>query len=183
MKFEQAMEMAMVALGGLLPWCVAGRCVIAGSLRRRKTDVGDIEIVCIPRTVETEDLFACPEARERHPTFVAMVEQWPRVKGWPRGKYTQRLLGTEDGKRNTERTIALDLFMATPENWGLILAIRTGSADFSHGVLARGWCRAGFECVDGMLRVRGTGDVVPVREERDLFALIGEKWVEPEGRG
>ena len=82
----------------------------------------------------------------------------------------------------------LDLFMARRENWGLIFAIRTGSAAFSHSVLASGWCRAGFVSEGGMLRRATCGRAtcrspVPVREERELFELIGVKWVEPEGRG
>jgi DNA polymerase/3'-5' exonuclease PolX len=101
-----------------------------------------------------------------------VVEQWPKVRGELPCKYTQRTL--PDG-------IALDLFFAMPDNWGLIYAIRTGSADFSHKVLACGWVRKGFTSVDGRL-TRG-GFPVNVREEADLFQLIGMLWIKPEDRG
>jgi DNA polymerase/3'-5' exonuclease PolX len=76
--------------------------------------------------------------------------------------------------------IALDLFFATAENWGLIYAIRTGSADYSHRVLACGWVRNGYKSAFGMLTRDGVA--VPVREERDLFRLAGVPWVDPEAR-
>jgi DNA polymerase/3'-5' exonuclease PolX len=106
------------------------------------------------------------------PDFCAAVNQWPAVKGKPEGKYTQRRL--PDG-------IMLDLFMADVENWGLIFAIRTGSADFSRHILATGWVKAGYHSEDGRLRTRD-GTIVPVREEQDLFALLGIPFVEPEAR-
>ena len=65
-------------------------------------------------------------------------------------------------------------------NWGLIYAIRTGSADYSHRVLACGWVRNGYKSADGMLSRDGVA--VPVREERDLFRLAGVPWVDPEER-
>jgi len=79
----------------------------------------------------------------------------------------------------------LDIFMPHSDNYGLILAIRIGSKRFSHEVLARAWCAKGYESKEGLLRVRtndGNGDVIPIREERDLFDLIGIPWREPTDR-
>ncbi len=92
-----------------------------------------------------------------------------------KGKATERYT-----QRRHPSGVLLDLFMATPENWGVIFAIRTGSSRFSHEVLARGWVRAGYHSQGGMLR-RGERPI-PVPEEQDLFALIGIPWVEPEER-
>lgn len=77
--------------------------------------------------------------------------------------------------------INLDLFFATERNWGLILAIRTGSAEYSHKVLATNWVKAGYKSVNGMLTKNN--QEVEVREEKDLFKLIGVEYVEPEERG
>jgi len=149
----------------LLPFC--DRCEIAGSIRRRKPQVRDIEIVAIPK----REPAWLPGETQVASEFVALVKRWPKVKGEPDGRYTQRTL---------PEGIPLDLFMATPDTYGLILAIRTGSADFSHRVLAKGWVRAGYRSEGGVLM---KGDVPTfVREERDLFALLGIPWVEPEGR-
>jgi DNA polymerase/3'-5' exonuclease PolX len=160
MKLEQATEIAERVKAQLAPHC--SRCEIAGSIRRRKPDCGDIEIVAIPKPYDV-GLFASGIA--------PIVEQWKKVRGELPCKYTQRLL-PED--------IALDLFFATLDNWGLIYAIRTGSAEYSHRVLACGWVRAGYTSVGGMLTRHG--EVVPCPEERDLFRLAGVKWIEPEER-
>ncbi len=73
--------------------------------------------------------------------------------------------------------IKIDLFMANERNWGNIFAIRTGSADFSHLVLACGWVKAGYKSVNGMLTKNGKE--IECREEEDLFKLIGISFVEP----
>ncbi|MFN5833573.1 MAG: hypothetical protein ACK459_07545 [Akkermansiaceae bacterium] len=85
--------------------------------------------------------------------------------------------------------IKLDLFMPDPDGYGLVLAIRTGSAEWSHKRLATAWVRAGFKSEGGLLRrvnnadgIQSLGPVVPCRTERELFDRIGLKWVEPEDR-
>lgn len=70
--------------------------------------------------------------------------------------------------------------LATRDNWGYILAIRTGSVNFSKR-LASGWVRYGFRGEEGNL-VDSAGNINPVREERDLFLLAGIPWTEPENR-
>ena len=164
MNLTQATQIAERIRAELAPFCE--RIEIAGSIRRRKSEVGDIEIVCIPRTYEIGLLFG--ELILRDQGFCSQVERWPMIKGLASGKYTQRLL---------PEGIYLDLFMARAENWGLIYAIRTGSAEYSHRVLASGWVRNGYHSVDGML-IKGFHKI-PVREECELFDLIGLPWREP----
>ena len=161
MELARAQEIAAQVVARLAPYCE--RCEVAGSVRRLKPEVKDIEVVVIPRS---RDIAA----------FAGIVNEWTAVKGKPTGKYTQRRL---------PQGIVLDLFMATRDNWGLIYAIRTGSADYSHRTLAAGWVKAGYKSEGGMLRRQGkhfTGAQVVLPEERDLFALIGVPWVEPEKR-
>ncbi len=160
MQLNHAIEIAERVKSQLAPHCE--RIEIAGSIRRRKCVVGDIEIVAIPKPYDV-GLFASGIA--------PIVSAWPKVRGELPCKYTQRLL---------PEGIALDLFFATAENWGLIYAIRTGSADYSHRVLACGWVRNGYKSVGGMLTRDGVAVAVP--EERDLFRLSGVPWVEPENR-
>lgn len=160
MNIQQAQEIAERIKSELSPHCY--RIEIAGSIRRKKPDVKDIEIVCIPKPYET-GLFASGIAK--------VVDQWQKVKGELPCKYTQRIL--PDG-------IKLDLFFAEPENWGLIYAIRTGSAEYSHKVLAAGWVKKGYQSRDGYLW-HGR-DKYNCREEIDLYNRIGLTWVEPEFR-
>lgn len=160
MKLEQAREIAERVKAELAPHCV--RIEIAGSIRRGKAEVGDIEIVAIPKPYDV-GLFGSGIA--------PVVEQWPKVRGNLPCRYTQRTL--PDG-------IALDLFFARLENWGLIYAIRTGSAEYSHRVLACGWVSNGYHSVNGMLFREEAA--VPTFEEQDLFRLAGVPWTEPEAR-
>jgi len=143
---------------------VCDRCEIAGSVRRGKADVGDIEIVCIPAT---------SPSGVRKVAFAVHVKEIGRiVKGDPcLGKYVQ--VWHPAG-------IAVDVFTAIRNNWGLIYAVRTGSAHYSHKVLACGWVRAGYHSMGGMLCTKT--HKIPVREEADLFELIGIPWVPPEAR-
>lgn len=76
--------------------------------------------------------------------------------------------------------ITLDLFFANKENWGLIYALRTGSADYSHKVLATGWVKLGYNSEGGQLSINGKEINIP--EEKDLFKLIGIPYIEPELR-
>ena len=163
LPYEKAKEIADNIVALLKPYC--DRIEIAGSIRREKAIVGDIEIVAIPKPYQS-GLF--------EDGLATVVNKWQKVKGdlnYGHTKYTQRIL--PDG-------IKLDLFFAEPENWGLIFAIRTGSADFSHKVLANGWVKAGYKSQDGYLW-HGR-DKYNCREEIDLFNRIGVPYIEPKDR-
>jgi DNA polymerase/3'-5' exonuclease PolX len=146
------------------------RIEVAGSIRRRRETIGDVELVAIPKVVPTGLL---GDELTVDPGFIDAVNKWPKVKGKPAGKYTQRW---------PPGGITLDLFMANTDNWGLIYAVRTGSADFSHQVLAVQWVKRGYKSVDGRLTRVRDGQVIPIREEADLFALLRIPYVEPWAR-
>lgn len=174
MNLTNAQLLGSIWVEKLKPFC--DRIEIAGSIRRKKPEVKDIEIVCIPKEFDLPDLFN-RKSTMRDVEFVYALRgedgKVIRLSGDPeRGKYIKLHL--------QEHNINVDVFIATPDNWGYIYAIRTGSADFSHRVLAAHWKRAGYHGEDGMLR--DDHGPVPVREEADLFKLIGLDWVEPEYR-
>lgn len=149
------------------------RIQIAGSIRRMKPDnIKDVEIVAIPRPYDT-GLFQSGIAE------VLEGEEWSTVKGqlaYGVCRYTQRWYQAP----GWTEPVKVDIFFARPENWGLILAIRTGSAEWAHQVLARQWVKKGYRSEGGMLK-HGDREFI-VREERDLFQRIGLAWVEPQNR-
>ena len=178
MKLEHAKAIAAELVKQLAPLCE--RIQIAGSIRREKPEVKDIEIVAIPKPYDV-GLFESGIA--------TVVNRWIKVKGSLPCKYTQReiapLMHTPNADVPREvllDTIKLDLFFATPKNWGLILAIRTGSAEYSHQVLAMGWVRKGYESIEGNLFHKASRWERSIPEEKDLFDLIGIDWVEPKER-
>ena len=146
----------------LKPHCI--RAEIAGSIRRKKPDVGDIEIVVIPKPYYI-GLF--------EDGIASVVNKWEKVKGEMSNerKYTRRVL---------PGGIELDLFLAEEGNWGHVLAIRTGSAKFSHKILANTWFREGYQSIDGYLYK--DGKKYEMKEEKDLFELLNLRYVEPEDR-
>jgi len=162
-SYSEAKAIADNVLLLLKPYCY--RIEIAGSIRREKEIIGDIEIVAIPKPYQT-GLF--------QDGIADVVNQWEKVKGeleYGKTKYTQRIL---------PEGIKLDLFFAEQGNWGLIFAIRTGSADYSHKVLANGWVKRGYKSEGGYLQK--DGKLYDVQEEKDLFERIGIEYVEPKFR-
>lgn len=160
MDFKQANNIAQSIKSQLEPHCF--RIEIAGSIRREKAIVKDIEIVAIPKPYQV-GLFESGVA--------TVVNQWKKVKGELPCRYTQRIL---------PEGIKLDLFFATRINWGLILAIRTGSAEYSHNVLAVNWVIRGYKSIDGNLTYNGK--IVPIKEEQDIFNLLNIEYLHPKLR-
>ena len=160
MEYNKALEIAEKTKAQLAPYCE--RIEIAGSIRRKKPDVGDIEIVAIPKPYAI-GLFESG--------IVPVVNQWEKIKGELPCKYTQRML---------PEGIKLDLFFADKENWANIFAIRTGSAEYSHRRLAAEWVSQGYKSEGGYLYKNGEKIILP--EEEDLFELLHIPYVEPEER-
>jgi DNA polymerase/3'-5' exonuclease PolX len=176
MTLDKALEVAEMWKRMLEPHCE--RIEIAGSVRRKKPEVKDIELVCIPKEVGGSDLFG-GEYKYRSDAFVdvfnaAVSHNLIQVlKGHPReGKYVQIFV---EGYN-----IKIDIFIASKTNWGFIYAIRTGSGDYSHKVLGYAWTQHGYHGQDGHL-YRGNRRI-DVPEEEDLFRLIKVPFIEPQLR-
>ena len=147
--------------------CTCERIDIAGSIKRREHFIGDIEIVCLPKS-ETKIIYPPIEAKSpslfpdemNEPVtgeivgkekiivdqeFIDIVNSWTKIKGEPIGRYTQRLLPNK---------VKLDLFMPTKSDYFRQLAIRTGDANYSRFVIATGWKRQGWcGTEDGLRRI------------------------------
>lgn len=162
MEYIKAKKIADDLVSQLSPHCY--RCEIAGSIRRMKPEVKDIEIVAIPKPFDT-GLFESGIA--------SVVNQWEKVKGEIDldCRYTQRVL---------PEGIKLDLFLCKPDNWGNIFAMRTGSADYSHRVLAARWVQLGYRSFDGYLY--GRSEKIALYEEKDLYQLLSLPYLNPEDR-
>jgi DNA polymerase/3'-5' exonuclease PolX len=167
------------------PFC--RRVQIAGSIRRGRQEVKDIEIVAVPEWGESSlGLFL--DGGEK----INKLLQWAfddesfgdltwikpgtqEVIPWaPKrdGKYWRALL---------REGIKLDLFLTTEEQWGLIYLIRTGSAEFSQGVMTYVKHQTYYRIKDGTL-LDGEGEVLPTPEEDEVFRLLRLDYVEPGGR-
>jgi DNA polymerase/3'-5' exonuclease PolX len=181
------------------PYCE--RVEIAGSLRRLKPEVKDIELVVIPKwetRMDNTSLFPSEvrvnllhEAFE-HGVFGTLPGtenqcqlRWikPGVDAptpwhiYPDGRYWRGLSEYKAGCK-------VDIFLTTPERFGCIFAIRTGAGEFSkqlaiHAKRSRLQLGPG-----GLFRVAEGGRLtfVPTPTEESFFEALGLQWVEPELR-
>lgn len=166
MKLVEAKAIAENIVISIKPYCE--RIEIAGSVRRRKPECKDIELVIIPKS---SDLFK----------LQAITDKWKLFKGSITGKYAQFYL---------PENIKLDLFIANKDNWGNIFLIRTGSADFNRYVIFKKLNEKGYTSRNGIVYPYFNPDEpdidfsspVFIREEEDMFNFLGMEFVKPEDR-
>lgn len=155
-------------LKALAPYCE--RIELADSLRRLKPQVGDIEIVAIPR--RTHDLFNQPMPG---PSALDAFLDERAVIFTKRGqKYRQFIYGL----------FVVDLFLPTAETWGSVYTIRTGSWEFSKWLVspqAAGGAKPEPVTFQGG-RVWANGRLLATPEEADVFAAVGLAWIPPAER-
>lgn len=149
---------------------VCQRVEIAGSIRRRKETIGDIEIVCIPKERQI-GLFG-ETVRDATAIYNALyAAKYKLTKGGD--KYAAC---TKDG-------IKYDVFITTKEAWGCIFMIRTGSAKFVKKMMIQrrmyGYCD-NMRFADG--RLWRNWVVLDTPEEEDVFREMGLAFVPPEER-
>lgn len=188
MKYPQAKSIADNIVDLLRPHCDIIN--IAGSIRRLKAEVGDIEIVCLPKKIVLKNkMFGYDEGTMVEPLFDKLVNEFGVViKGNTDGRYMQIEL---------HNGIKLDLFMPSPHDYYRQYAIRTGSAEYSR-LIANAWNDLGWvgtpdglrlrhECVQ-LARSRWHCNVQnptlpPVwQSEEDFFQWLGKEWIEPKFR-
>lgn len=191
-----AEELAHEVVGLLSASCE--RIAIAGSIRRRRPDVGDIEIVCVPR-IETQtrvvDLFGTEETEELDLLNARCVGLLPDGTLDNRLDKNGRVAFGAKYKRLLYQGFPLDVFSTTPDQWGVIFLLRTGPAEFNQQLVLKrsqgGWLTRGYFFKDGRLwKLPAPYDAelaefarpVPTFEEEDVFAALGYAYVPPEER-
>jgi DNA polymerase/3'-5' exonuclease PolX len=133
----------------LQPHCEEGFIHIAGSIRRKKPDCGDIEIVCLPKSHQiSEELFESKKGFVRDQEFINTVRKWMISSGDFYGRYMKIMYQYGD----EFDIVQLDLFMPRKEDYYRHLVIRTGSADYSARVVAAGWVKLGWQGTEDGLR-------------------------------
>jgi DNA polymerase/3'-5' exonuclease PolX len=184
---------AVITANRLMDWLrpACDRIEIAGSTRREKPEVGDIEIVAIPKAGAPRPVFG------QRKIFPRMLEQVLDNMQNQRG-LIEPIKGGEKYKQfwlleGRVHLIKIDLFLVEePRQWGLIYLIRTGPADFSKWMVTPrskgGALLEGYFVRDGYMWKHGDGKtwppspIIDVPEEADYFRLCELEWVEPRER-
>lgn len=161
----------------LQPHC--DRLVVAGSLRRRKALVGDVEILYIPKfTTVPDGLFDSKQFNYSDHALEQMLQSGVIAK-------RKNVNGSEMwGEKNklavhVRSGIPIDFFSARESNWFNYLVCRTGGAEsnteIASAARAKGWkwhpYGQGFTDQHGCIHV--------VNSEQDVFSLAGLPYKEP----
>jgi DNA polymerase/3'-5' exonuclease PolX len=148
------------------------RVKVVGSVRRRKPEPGDIEILAVP------PVGAGIDAVRWHLEGMGLLEGAPdklgrRAPNGPR-YFRKRLPGPPED-------VQVDVFLVLPPaRWGIQELIRTGDAEFSHQFVTR-LHRFGLRSEDGRLLDKRDQEV-PCETELECFAAAHLAFIEPVDR-
>lgn len=158
--------------------------IAAGSFRRRRQEVGDLEILYVPKLipVASVDLF---ERKEVNAAELAIEEMLAR------GVLKKRLNVQGRSAWGAQNKLAVfvasglpvDLFATTKEAWNNYLVCRTGPAELNILIAQRakrnGWkwnpYGVGFQCLTKAKRRA-------VQSEREVFEFVQLPYIEPADR-
>lgn len=186
---REMLRLAVEAVKLLAPFCT--RIAVAGSLRRGKPTVGDIEIVCAPDEQELPTggrrgflqikqngvNWICDRLREEK-IFEPRLNLQGNPESW-----------ADRHKRAWYKGAKLDIFIVLPDrSWGYTMLLRTGPGD-ANGVLVT---RSGVRNHDGLYGILQPefkffegelwlGDLaaIPTPEEKDVFTALDLPYIPP----
>ena len=144
------------------------RIVIAGSIRRQKPDVGDIELLVIPRANYLDKVLY--ELMMKNILAMRLNKRGSRTYG-PKNKLLVHL----------PSGIGVDIFPTDEECWPVSLVVRTGGK-VTNQRIAMAAIRKGWH-----LKAYGSGFSTPLgdvvcKSERDVFEFVGLRYLAPEDR-
>jgi len=203
MNITEALPLAEHFLDVLAPTYI--RAEIVGSVKRRKTEVHDIEILMIAKPGFPPPEFGKP--KEVYKTHLDKL-----LAELQRDGVLRTAVNPANGDRLKRREIVgvnftgfnLELFIVTPNTWGIQNMIRTGNSWFSHRAvtnrdsiavdrtrtdrMAHGFLPndlryiKGKDVASGESCIKRGDEVLSLPEERDVIELILGKWIEPADR-
>ena len=151
------------------------RITIAGSIRRCKPEVGDIELLCIPKYGGVAG-----EVNQLDQAIVDLILN--SDLDYRVDKRGRRTYG-EKNKFMVHRPsgIGVDIFCADKDNWGMSLVVRTGPASFCVRLMAHYKSIGCSGHAYGGVTDRN-GQEIACPTEEDVFRLAGWPYVPPEKR-
>ena len=144
----------IVALLTDLPGCL--QCTYAGSLRRMRETIGDVDILA---------------ASDEPDPLMQALRTWPGTAEVIAG-------GSKKTSVRTTAGLQVDLRVIPPDSWGAALQYFTGSK--AHNVSVRTMAvRAGLKLSEYGLFDAKSGALIGSRTEEELYDRLGLEWVAP----
>lgn len=180
MKLHPAMTLAERIQWALGPLCQ--KCEIAGSIRRARPEVNDIDLVILPRAGQIEQIKArcrqrCRVIRDGDQNFIVAIRQPDH------SEFQLDIFFAHGGKA--------DLLEPQPGNFGSLLLCRTGSKEHNIQIAQRakaqdmkwnpyqGLLAGGSWEFDGQDSVYRGGKIIASETEEQIFEALGMKWIAP----
>lgn len=151
---ERAAKLAEAVVKRLSPYCK--RIEVAGSIRRRRPWVKDIDLVLIPS-----------DPWNLNHELINLCRPFPpKVSG-------KKIMRIE------VNSIQVDIYFAEPETWATLLLIRTGSTENNIRLCARAKERGWHLHADGNGLFNEKGERIAGDTELSIYNALGLKWQEP----
>lgn len=188
MKLHDAMTLAEAIQRELGPF--SHKCEIAGSIRRARSEVNDIDLVILPRSeacgangigaIKARCRQRCRVIRDGDQNFICAL----KLKG---GAEFQLDIFFAHGSES-------DLLSSTPGNFGSLLLCRTGSKEHNIQIAQRakaqdmkwnpyqGLLAGGAWEFEGQDSVYRGGTIIACETEEEIFEALGMKWIAPHFR-
>jgi DNA polymerase (family X) len=151
-----AMELAEEILGELSALKDCRKCAYAGSLRRMRETIGDIDIL------------------------VASEDAGPVMEAFANLPIVERIVARGETKTSIRSTMGLqvDLRVITPEVWGAALQYFTGSK--AHNIRTREMAvRKGLKLSEYGLFEAASGKLIVAETEEEVYGQLGLPWIAP----
>jgi DNA polymerase/3'-5' exonuclease PolX len=173
MELAQASLLANSVLIALHPFCSG--LMIAGSIRRQKAEVGDVDIVAMPKGVVAVGPLGGPVSFPENSVWSLLIPKELKKLG----------LKVEASGQELHRCFfpdgfQVDVYRARQETWGIILLVRTGSKE--HNVKLCTLARSKGLMLSASQGVLDKSGIIACRTEEGIFSALGLKFVEPQNR-
>lgn len=175
-----ALQAAAEICKRLEPWCERDRLKVCGSLRRGKAEVGDVEVVFVPRMVsEPLNLF------ERHDVSLADRELLRMVTHGILEPRPNSIGNKTWGPLNKlavhcATQIPVDLFATTERRWWVTVVVRTGPKELNVRLVTSAQ-KQGMK-FHAYGEFSALGKEIHCESEEDVFRIAGVPYLHPRDR-
>lgn len=169
MKLSKATAYAEQVIAAIVDAARPEQIEVAGSVRRQRPEVGDLDFVILPRD----------------PADVAIIQARFREHCRP------DVQGQNYSAYHDANGFRLDVYFATPEvrdllsvtagNWGTLLLCRTGSKEFNVWLCDQA-AKKGMKWSPNAGLLDSRGGVIASETEESVFKGLGIGWIRPEDR-